>query len=166
MPKVLAKLVSTTANATTQQTTATPRTGAQGQPLAAVESSASTMPKLVMQQVITILQQAPAGMAKLPAEMANELQGMIQQPDLPAAVKTQFATANQVTGDTVKQAIQSVLAKLGVSYEAGLIARDPQIQYTLKTQLVALMQEGIAGQHYGMLQDQLFKIERAAASII
>lgn len=58
------------------------------------------------------------------------------------------ATSQELSGSIVKQAIQSVLAKLGVNYEAGLASKEPhfsQIQDSLKPQLVALLQEGVAG---------------------
>ncbi len=58
------------------------------------------------------------------------------------------AVSDELSGSTVKQAIQSVLAKMGVHYEAGLAAKDPhiaQIRDSLKPQLVALLQEGAAG---------------------
>ncbi|MGG0643638.1 hypothetical protein ABE021_06825 [Sporosarcina gallistercoris] len=58
------------------------------------------------------------------------------------------ATSQELSGSIVKQAIQSVLARLGVHYEAGLASKEPhfsQIQDSLKPQLVALLQEGVAG---------------------
>ncbi|MDW0109247.1 hypothetical protein [Sporosarcina aquimarina] len=63
-----------------------------------------------------------------------------------AAAET--AVNEELSGSTIKQALQAVLSKLGVHYEAGLASKElqlSQIQDSLKPQLVALLHEGIAG---------------------
>ncbi|WJY28754.1 hypothetical protein [Sporosarcina trichiuri] len=75
-----------------------------------------------------------------------------QQSDSPAiqtlAAAAEGRTAEELTGHAVKQAIQTVLTKLGVNYEAGLATKEPdiqQIQDSLKPHLVALLQNSSAG---------------------
>lgn len=63
-----------------------------------------------------------------------------------AAAET--AVNEELSGSTIKQALQAVLSKLGVHYEASLASKElqlSQIQDSLKPQLVALLHEGVAG---------------------
>ncbi|MCM3756699.1 hypothetical protein M3197_04280 [Sporosarcina aquimarina] len=90
---------------------------------------------------------AQGGSDKLPALVKQAMQSNVQfiQSFLAAA---EAATSEELSGSTIKQAIQSVLVKLGVHYEAGLASKElhiSQIQDSLKPQLVALLQEGLAG---------------------
>ena len=90
---------------------------------------------------------AQGGLDKLPALVKQAMQSNapVIQSFLAAA---EAATSEELSGSTIKQAIQSVLVKLGVHYEAGLASKElhiSQIQDSLKPQLVALLQEGMAG---------------------
>lgn len=110
----------------------------------------STVPNVTQPGLPVLLQgvlDAQGGTEKLPTlvKQAMQSESPVIQSFLAAA---EAAVSDELSGSTVKQAIQSVLAKMGVHYEAGLAAKDPhiaQIQDSLKPQLVALLQEGAAG---------------------
>lgn len=100
-----------------------------------------------MPALIQAVLDAQAGQDKLPILVKQALQS--NSPVIQSFVAAaEAATTEELTGGTVKQAIQSVLARLGVHYEAGLSSKEPhiaQIQESLKPQLIALLQEGVAG---------------------
>ncbi|GKV67781.1 hypothetical protein NCCP2716_02790 [Sporosarcina sp. NCCP-2716] len=97
------------------------------------------------------LLQALTGTGEGPGKLTELMRQALQSgsPDVRAlAAAAEDSAAREITGAEVKQSIQTVLAKLGVNYEAGLAARQPdleQIQHSLKPHLVALMQDGTVG---------------------
>lgn len=257
LPVVLAELVSSSANTGTQSSVDLKQTAGKMNAPSGAAVPLESVPKIDAKQLLTMLQQATAEVTKLSQGTVSELQRVIQQTDLPAAVKTQLmsfltahsqsnetastliskfsetlfsescrqmlpsqntvqtsmnltnsspnpsvvssaagnltqtglpallqsvlgaeggqeklpvlvkqamqsqspviqsflaaadaAISDEISGSTVKQAIQSVLAKMGVHYEARLTSKDPniaQIQDSLKPHLVALLQEGAVG---------------------
>ncbi|REB09738.1 hypothetical protein DVB69_02725 [Sporosarcina sp. BI001-red] len=119
-----------------------PRNNSAVVPSATPNSVQTGMPALL--QAILDAQEGPD---KLPAlvKQAMQSEAPVIHSFLAAA---EAATSEELSGSTVKQAIQSILAKMGVHYEASLVSKDPhiaQIQDSLKPQLVALLQEGVAG---------------------
>ncbi|WP_432354952.1 hypothetical protein [Sporosarcina sp. A2] len=100
-----------------------------------------------MPALLQALLETQGGQEKLPALIRQAMQSdsPVIQSFLASA---DAATSEEITGQTIKQALQTVLAKLGVHYEANLTSKEPQIsqiQESLKPQLVALLQEGVAG---------------------
>lgn len=115
----------------------------------AQSSANSSSPPLQtgMPALLQAVLDAQGGLDKLPALVKQAMQSNapVIQSFLAAA---EAATSEELSGGTIKQAIQSVLVKLGVHYEAGLASKElhiSQIQDSLKPQLVALLQEGMAG---------------------
>lgn len=110
-------------------------------------NSSSTPLQTGMPALLQAVLDAQGGLDKLPALVKQAMQSNapVIQSFLAAA---EAATSEELSGGTIKQAIQSVLVKLGVHYEAGLASKElniSQIQDSLKPQLVALLQEGMAG---------------------
>ncbi|WP_039041908.1 hypothetical protein [Sporosarcina sp. ZBG7A] len=110
-------------------------------------NSSSTSLQTGMPALLQAVLDAQGGLDKLPALVKQAMQSNapVIQSFLAAA---EAATSEELSGSTIKQAIQSVLVKLGVHYEAGLASKElhiSQIQDSLKPQLVALLQEGLAG---------------------
>ncbi|WP_025785066.1 hypothetical protein [Sporosarcina sp. D27] len=110
-------------------------------------NSSSTPLQTGMPALLQAALDAQGGLDKLPALVKQAMQSNapVIQSFIAAA---EAATSEELSGSTIKQAIQSVLVKLGVHYEAGLASKElhiSQIQDSLKPQLVALLQEGMAG---------------------
>lgn len=112
-----------------------------------VVNTSPTPTQAGMPALLQALLEAQGGPDKLPILVKQALQS--NAPVIQSFVAAaEAATSEELSGSTVKQAIQSVLARLGVHYEAGLASKEPhiaQIQDSLKPQLIALLQEGVAG---------------------